>query len=135
MAFAGAQANSLPNTTTGFRNKSVSVTGLTLIARAGAPAAGVGDTGILVTGTPGANQNAIPDGFGPGPANWSASDLANLVVEVDTQDSTADATAAHVYLFSRALAGGNITLTFHNRGAGAAGAGVIRINMYLPADD
>lgn len=135
MAFAGTQANSLPNTTTSYRNTSVSVTGLTLLARAGAPDPAAGDTGVLVTGTAAANQNALPAGFGPGAGNWTASDIATLMVELDDSDSTANATASHVHVVSRALSSGNLVLTLHNRGAGAVGATGLRINLMLPADD
>jgi hypothetical protein len=130
MAFGGVQTNTLPNTTTGFRNASISITGLSLAARLGAPNITADDTGLLTSATPIANQNGLPAGFGPGAGNWTQTDLDNLLVTVEDGDSTANATASAPYLFLRALVAGDIKLTIHNRGAGATVA--TRINIAIP---
>lgn len=133
MAFGGTQANTVPNTATGARNQVVSVTGLTLAARIGAPDPTAADTGVLVTGTAAANQNALPATFGPTAGTWTQADVDNLWVEIDDSDDTADATASQLNVASRSLSSGNLVLTIHNRGAGVAtGATQVRINLCIP---
>lgn len=130
MAFAGTQTNVLMNATPGVKNGRVSITGLTLAARVGAPdPTGVAaDSGLLGT-VAAANTNVIPDDFGPGPGNWDATLMANIGIEIDDPDGTAAATASDAHVFSRTLASGNVSICIHNRGAGALPA--CRINLSI----
>ncbi len=123
MAFGGVLAPFTPGSA-GAASATGSVTGGTLTQRVSTPLAANGDTGVLTTGTPGANQNQFPANFAKGAGNWVASDLNHVGVSVADawQGPTGLAGAkSDVYVATTAIVGGNLVITIHNRGAVASG--------------
>jgi len=130
MAFTGVQVDSLPQSSLAVNNVSCSITALILAARVGAPdpSGAAADSGVLVSAVAILNQNQIPANFGPGPGVppaaglWTQAQLDNLQVIICNPDGTALAAASNIQCVSRTLSAGNITLVFHNNGAGAVPA-------------
>lgn len=74
------------------------------------------DTGILVTGTPAANQHGIPTNFGPGRGNWVLADLVRLTIDVlYARPAAFAANLARPAVAVVTLSGGNVTIVFKNQ--------------------
>ena len=115
----------------------LNVTGLTLAANAAfPPVAANADTGQLSSNTgvidavP-ANTLSLPSVFGPGPDNWSATDVAALNVSVQNVAAGATVLAAVATLVANVnpapagsgITNANVMIQFHNKTpAVAAGA-------------
>lgn len=102
----------------------------TLGLRVGAPAIAAADTGELTTGAPAANQNGISDRLGPGRGFWAAEDADRIRILINDGNQAAQGGAGQTSLVSFVTAGalasprvvgGNLEVTFHNRGAQASG--------------
>lgn len=132
MAFGGALvAIPAPPAGEGPQQFNMQLLGLTLAARAGAPDITAADTGELVTAAPVANQTAIPTTFGKGRGNWVDGDQHLVRAYVASMADTAQGVAGetplpHVVpqtnLPVAFVAGGNLSVIIHNRGAQATGA-------------
>jgi len=74
------------------------------------------DTGVLTTtGASLANQHNLPANLGPGRGNWTANDLARLVVQLRATELAVPAlNVGNVYIDDVVLAGGNITIVVKN---------------------
>jgi hypothetical protein len=144
--------------------KSIQVGQVTLTARADATSDGTaGDTGVLVTAAPAANQHGIPINFGPGRGRWTTDDVSHrlwvVYYEINTPAGDVPAnvqgtdTAGGIFpqvdvlqpnFFVTGPDGvhGDLRLTFKNRqlgennsGGGGTGASVGVIKMlYLHSD-
>ena len=100
-------------TSLGRNTDHVNVPTSALTARAGAPSAAATDTGVLTTAAPAVNENGLSQNLGPGRGNWTQADVDGTIVQIEDDQDAADHVAA--YVFSKALVGGNLVITVHNR--------------------
>jgi hypothetical protein len=124
MAFGGSP--SFITQAAGLKNVFVFV-GAELSARVGSPDPANADTGQLTTGTPGPNQLQIPTRWGRGPGSWRDSDLARVHPALNISGDAVAGAIPDVYIVVGTVADGNLTLTFHNRGAAASGVIFFRL--------
>jgi len=123
MAFGGVQTNFTPGEASGFAPIS-HIGGVTLAPRVGAPDITAADTGQFTTAVPVVNQNGMAANFGRGRGNWIAGDELHVEVigPVCDPNSTSEVDTSSVHFVSKAVVGGNLQVTLHNKGVVATGA-------------
>lgn len=119
-------------------------TGQTLAANVGAfdATGAANDSGLLnsnngdIDAVP-ANTTSLPADFGPGEDNWTADDVAALLVNLTDTGATASILSWRCALIANVnplpagvtKANANVRVGIHNKGAGAASGIVVRLQM------
>lgn len=89
------------------------------------------DTGVLMTAAAVACCHGLPANFGPGRGNWCAADVDRIRAGFFGGAGISTCFICDVVLAAIAVAAGNLTLTFHNRGGAPLATGSSIVVEYI----